>query len=387
MQTAKNFIELNGKRYNALTGEMLDSRSEDDLASQSVFKTKKPMTQANKALDGVGHQVPAATNDSSQLLESKNKTEVTLLRRPHSRTIAPHATHRTPQRSKTLMRKAVKKPLPSQARSHHSTSPLQDRNPLLESSHKTVISSSIQNRVERALRISKSSLISKFEPHKATLTKKTAPLRVKDAPDHIPHKSQHIVTPTKQYMNTTSSPFIHAMEHANSHRHSAPKHHKLHARFARRVGVSNKVASLISGTLAMLILGSFIAFQNMPNLAIRVASARAGFGAEMPDYRPSGFALANPISYRPGEVTISFKSNSDTRAYQITQKPSNWNTETLLEKFVATKGQPYQTFQEKGRTIFINDSNATWVDSGVLYQVAGNSSLTSDQLLRIASSL
>ncbi len=62
-------------------------------------------------------------------------------------------------------------------------------------------------------------------------------------------------------------------------------------------------------------------------------------------------------------------------------------TSCSLTNHVLTNKQPFQTFQDAGKTIYIyEDSKATWVNGGVWYQINGNASLTSDQLLRIANS-
>lgn len=140
--------------------------------------------------------------------------------------------------------------------------------------------------------------------------------------------------------------------------------------------------------MAVLLVGSVFAFQNMPEIAMKIASTRAGLNANLPAYQPSGFALAGPIKYNSGEVTLNYKSNSDERAFNVVQKNSSWNSETLLENFVETNTRPYQTFQANGRTIYIYDGNkATWVDGGVWYNIDGQANLNSDQLLKIAESL
>jgi hypothetical protein len=98
--------------------------------------------------------------------------------------------------------------------------------------------------------------------------------------------------------------------------------------------------------------------------------------------------LAGPIQYKPGEVTINYKTHSDDRGFNVVQKNSSWNSETLLDNFVSATNKPYQTFQSNGRTIYIYDGNkATWVDGGIWYSIDGQSNLNSDQLLRIAASL
>jgi hypothetical protein len=98
--------------------------------------------------------------------------------------------------------------------------------------------------------------------------------------------------------------------------------------------------------------------------------------------------MAGPIQYQPGEVTLNYRSTSDQRGFNVVQKNSSWNSETLLENFVTAANKPYQTFQANGRTIYIYDGNkATWVDGGIWYNIDGQSNLNSDQLLRIAGSL
>jgi len=122
---------------------------------------------------------------------------------------------------------------------------------------------------------------------------------------------------------------------------------------------------------------------------MHVASARAGVHASLPSYQPAGFSFTGPIKYKPGQITISFKSNSDNqRNFSITQSASSWDSQTLLENYVTPTGQPYQTDEVSGKTIYIyGTSNATWVDGGIWYNVQGNSSLNSAQLLRLADSI
>ena len=139
---------------------------------------------------------------------------------------------------------------------------------------------------------------------------------------------------------------------------------------------------------SVLILGGYFAYNNVPNLAMRVASARSGISGSMPGYQPSGFSLGGPIEYKTGQISISFKSNSDNRSYTVTQRNSDWNSETLLENHVAMGKRQYQTFQDKGKTIYMYDGDsASWVDNGVWYEIDGNTSLNTDQVLRIANSL
>lgn len=143
-----------------------------------------------------------------------------------------------------------------------------------------------------------------------------------------------------------------------------------------------------AGALAIVLLAGFFAYQNIPNISMRVAASRAGFSAKMPGYQPSGFALQGPINYKPGQISLSFKSNSDDRAFNVSQQVSGWNSEALADNYLAANNKEYQTYQDKGRTIYLYDnSRATWVSGGIWYEVDGNGILSSEQLIRVANSL
>jgi hypothetical protein len=121
---------------------------------------------------------------------------------------------------------------------------------------------------------------------------------------------------------------------------------------------------------------------------MRIAAARAGFDASMPAYKPAGFSFKGPINYSAGQVVVSFNSNTDDRQYSVKQQESSWNSDALLSNFVVANNSQYQTYIDRGRTLYIYDgSNATWVDNGVWYQVEGPSDMTTDQLVRIAASI
>jgi hypothetical protein len=231
-------------------------------------------------------------------------------------------------------------------------------------------------RLARAKQVAKSKLISKFSDAEPRPVDQPAikPLPVAMAPE------APIISPLG---------FQNALDQAASHQQPKLKKQRFHHRVAKKLHVSPRTLSISSASLLLLLVGGFIAYQNVPNVAMHVASARSGVNAALPAYRPAGFAFNGPIQYKPGQITVSFKSNSDEdRKFSIIQSTSSWNSETLLENFVANTDHPYQTYQDGGKTIYIYDgTNATWVDGGIWYRVEGNSSLSSDQLLRLADSI
>lgn len=353
-KVGSNVITINGKRYDAKTGKLITP------ANQTAASTSKstPKKQNGAMLDGFS-------------------------RRP--RTVpAAHAVHAKTEKSKTLRRDVVRKP--TLAKVHSKAVP--HKTPGSLKTH--VTTAHLPENPERAARaatVAKSKLISRFgTPSPAPAVKHHAVkhLPVAPAPAITNHHSAPILA-----RSTAMNPFESALKNATSHQEPARPHKKTRRqRVAKALRVSPRTVSFGSFVIAGLLLGGFFVYQNIPNLAVRVAAARSGVSARLPGYKPAGFALNGPIKYSPGKISISYKSTTDNRAFHVTESRSEWNNETLLNNFVAVDRRAYQTYQDHDKTIYIyDDDSATWVDKGVWYQVEGESSLNSDQLLRIANSL
>jgi hypothetical protein len=352
----QHVIELNGKQYDAQTGKMVSGNSASPVK-------QKPLTPDQpKRLDGfVRRKLPALSPTMAKKLHNK------------------------PERSKTLMRTVVKKPV--------APKPLQKVTPKPD-----IVTQAIKkpNRAEsvnpeRALHASlihKSNLVSKFGKTFTSHHIKSDIVPVKVAPGVKPLKKTAVAIAKPLTARVVANPFDTALENATSHEQPKPKKTAFHHKVARKLHISP--GTLIAGSTGMvlLLIAGFWAYTNVPNVAVRVAAMRAGVSASVPSYQPAGFSLKGPISYQPGQITINYKSTSDDRDFSVVQRASNWNSETLLDNFVDTKNQAYQTVEANGRTIYIYDGgNATWVDGGTWYQVLSKSTLSSDQLLRIANSL
>ncbi len=367
-----NVIEINGKKYDAATGKLLDTQATATPTSQV-----KP-TSVKTATAKVAHKSGVSVDGM-----------MGVRRTPKSAAAKPL------QKSQTLMRSAVKKPT---AKSIPKAAPIT----------KAHLGQSKQ-RIQTAAQIQQNPLVSHFGSNGEThnnVVKKVGHLPVKE-PVHTAHSAPHHAPPsvaqviakagktasnaTVEKKNLVAAKMIeNALASATSHEHpQVQQHHaKRRHRIARRLGISARAVAISTTVLAGVLLGGFFAVQNVPNLSMRVAATQAGFDATMPGYKPSGFSFKGPINYSPGQVTISFKSNTDSRAYELSQRASNWNSEALLANFVLENKQPYQAYEDRGRTLFIyGKSNATWVDNGIWYQIEGSSQLSTDQLIRIASSM
>ncbi|MEP6710171.1 MAG: hypothetical protein ABJA64_00435 [Candidatus Saccharibacteria bacterium] len=146
--------------------------------------------------------------------------------------------------------------------------------------------------------------------------------------------------------------------------------------------------SVASASLAILILAGYLTYLNMPTISIRVAAAGAGIDATYPDYRPDGYSLAGPIAYKNGDVTIQFAANAGPQNFAINEKKSPWDSSAVLENYVKPKiGGDYVEHNKNGLTIYTYDSDAAWVNGGILYTINGDAPLSTDQIVRIATSL
>lgn len=149
-----------------------------------------------------------------------------------------------------------------------------------------------------------------------------------------------------------------------------------------------RLASASAIVLSVVILAGYVAYLNYPSIALKVAANRAGIDAQLPRYRPPGYAFQGPVNYTSGQVTIRFAANSDAGFVTLTQRQTDWDSASLRENLVSRKSSNYLTFQENGLTIYVyNGSNAAWVNQGTLYTIEGNNFLNSDQIIRMATSL
>lgn len=369
MSRARSVIELNGKHYDAHSGEQIVATAKTHVVEPTVGK---------------------GTNMDGFVRASQKSTIVTPTSPAHRKARKHTVQHakRAPQGTKTLMRHVVKKPKVIADTAPAAVAPA--LTPHIQHPHVAQ-----QLRSKQAKTITKSPLISRFgtPTPRPAVTQKTKPLPVVPAPASLAHhKPSHAAASHHAKKHATPSAshdhIARAMEKSTSHQNKRLAKPKRRQKVAHKLGVSPRFVSTAAASLSILLLVGFFAYQNVPSIAVRLASSKAGFSAKLPGYSPSGFAMDGPVQAGPGVITMNFASNSDDRAFQLSQRPSAWNSESLANNYLAPKSQAYQTFQEAGKTIYMyDDSNATWVSGGIWYVVEGNSSLSSDQLLRIASSL
>lgn len=145
--------------------------------------------------------------------------------------------------------------------------------------------------------------------------------------------------------------------------------------------------SIAVPSLAVVLLAGYFTYLSMPNLSIKMAAIQSGVDAKYPSYRPDGYALSGPISFRDGEVSMRFAYSADGgHGFTITQQRSNWNSSALRQSF-SQNSEDVTTTTIDGLTIYSQNGRASWVNGGVLYTINGEATLSNSQIQRLATSM
>lgn len=371
MGRQQTVIHINGKRYDAISGALLD-----DENTIVMPETK------SKNIDGI--VTSAAATPVIALAKPPVITEA-IKKKPSMsdvvRTPAKHLSKREQQGSQTLMRHAVKKPGPSikrtvKAQSH--TDSLVAK-PAVAVAPKTSVTALDRRRAQHAQSIAKSEHVKKFtpvEPHH-----NPAALAAVKQPAHRPAIAHSKPVATQQ-SRTTADILQKAIDQATSHEqtYDSPK------KRSRFTG-SRRVISFVMASAALVALAVTASISGLGAAKLHMASAKAGFDIAKPAYQPAGFSLGD-LSSAPGSAGLHYQSNSDNRNFSIVEKLSQWDSTTLRDMVVKPSGSDYKTIESAGRTIYIDENHtANWVNGGIWYQVKNDSALSDHQLVQIANSL
>ena len=399
----KTIIELNGKRYDATSGALLgestvvpvgtpvkphlpSGRNLDGFIRQAPAKTK-PAAPAPKIVADIAPKPAQKTQPAEKPVAaaakpapSSVKTEQQAVKpaASHSR-VVPITAHQ-PEHTKTLMGRAAQKP-------HYALKPAIKpqaptelmAKPASAIEHKHSVGAVDPDRLLRAQTATKHAAVSRFSKaanaelhaqpvhHRATTHVPIIPVRPAPLAAHAHSQHTH---------KTATDIFEAAIAEATAH---LEPHHKI------RRSTRRKIANFAAGGAALLVIGGFIAFLNIPNIQIHVASIQAGFHANVPSYAPVGYAMTGGV-VRQGN-TVSIKYQSGAASYTLTQQPSNWDNATLVENTLPLQSS-HATLQVGGRTVYMYDkSSAVWVTGNVRYDVTGNAPLSSDDISHLAMSL
>lgn len=317
--------------------------------------------EGNKTVRINNRMYDAATGMPVADTEPKTTVEAPTVKATPAAVKAAAEVHVTQQRSKTLNRRATKKPGPAPrpqpgkhmdiSRSHHVTRFAKTIEPLSEAT--------------------------KTQPAAADAPATVHPT-VKRALAAVARPQQVIAATPKQIKDA-------AITAALAPTPKAEKTQKDPTKLSRLL---SKRFAIISVVVVALIATGGIVYANLPTLSVAVAASQAGITATYPKYIPDGYSLSQPVTYKDGSVDLTFKSNGGAGEYTIAQARSTWNSTAVLDNVVRKEaGENYVTNQERGLTIYSYDGNAAWVNAGILYTIDSSAPLSSDQIRRIATSL
>jgi hypothetical protein len=277
--------------------------------------------------------------------------------------VAAQSVHAQPQRSQTLHRRAAKKVNPTVA---------------------------VRPKTGQRMDITRSSKVARFAPHPvATAIKKEANATKADvaAKPHPVAARAH----ARVFKPLLSSPVAktskQVKDEAISKALAAPTAKAVKAKKGFRLQWSRRF-TIITAIFAVLIVGAYLTYVNIPSISVGFAASQAGIAATYPQYKPDGYHLSQPVTYSDGTVTLQFKSNSDKSEYSVIQTRSSWDSSAVLTNIVKkAAGDNYITTQESGLTIYSYADMATWVNAGILYTIDSNAPLSGEQIRHIATSL
>ncbi len=335
MSTKKQTVIINGKTYDMATGKPTNM-PQKAAAKVAVISDITP----NKSIP----QPQRSANPISQ----------------KARTVAPHARPST-QKSTTLRRDILKKPLskvrPDASKIHRNVQKSDRITKFAPANHQPDTKSS----VDYDLVAQTKALKKAHAEHLANVGRESAHISSRVIKEHLLGKAIEQVpvdnTPPKTTLATRSA-------------------HK--ARFA----------SVATTSFALVLLGSYLTYINIPNLSIRVAAASTGIKANLPSYQPTGYRIHGPISYQDGEINVSYKANSGNTGYKLTQRPTDWDPIATLDNYVESDSKnDYQIHSVQGLTVYTYNKKAVWVNGGILHIIDGNATLSNQQVEHIVASM
>jgi hypothetical protein len=279
----------------------------------------------------------------------------------HAATPRPsNAMHQTVQKSQTLNRRTVKK---------------------------SGAAVSLHSQPKTRADVVRHASIAKFAPHPSGGVKKVA-ADIAHVPHPIVAKAHQKQAAMKAVPAAQPAPkpaAIIKQEAVDQALSDAPSHSANHQQHNKPKRYP-RVLSVASASLALLLLGGYFTYLNMPSLSVRVAAAQAGVNASYPSYHPDGYSLNGPVAYAQGEVKMRFASNAGPQNFTVSQSKTSWDSSAVLD-IKDKAGDNYITYDEHGLTIYTYGGNAAWVNGGVLYTITGDAPLSGDQIRHIATSM
>jgi len=352
-------------------------------SAPEIHSTTTTKHGASRVVNHTRAHTPQAA--SSRVVTVKHSTTSTQALTVH-RNQPNHVRHHVAQHSQTLRRDTV--PTPGQS-THNTLRPsgvLQHKVPTLIQVKQSADSIDA-DRLVRAGGTPKSPLVARHATHTPGLFPTFAPVAVQPTPNPtappvvpppVPSNDGVPPAPAPTPDNKPTDIFEHALANAN-HFADIRAHKESYRKKAR-----THVVSMVFGSLALIVVASFVAYQNSPTLQLKVASIKSGVNTHMPNFAAAGFTF-NGLRADSNQLIFGFKGNKGT--YELTQTNTNLNDASMIQAIAATNsnGTPiYQVLMAGNTMVYrFNNTNATWVSNGQWYTVSGNNALTNQQVQAI----
>ncbi|HVA11463.1 MAG TPA: hypothetical protein VNG32_04855, partial [Candidatus Dormibacteraeota bacterium] len=331
--------------------------------------------QSDDAIEGVRRKpIPKAESAVTITVKNASSTQATARQAlASSKHPVNDARGHIPKTSQILMRSVVKKPGPGLKRQIKISENI-DREiskiPPSDVALNISLSKQHPGRNQRAALTEQSGSISHF------VTPSTSPVFKPVSPDISEPSPAPGTNPSAPPISPADILLHRALNRANAH--EQPQAEKTTSKHYRIAFIAAPVL-----VAALLIIG----VHDLTSLQLKVASAKAGFSTSLPAYHPAGFAL-NQLSYNSGIFSSEYSANNSNRGYVITQKSTSWNTQDLLNNYVATLTTSYRVVRLGNRTIYLyGNGSASWVSGGIWYQIDSDGSLSESQIIDTINSL
>ncbi len=147
-----------------------------------------------------------------------------------------------------------------------------------------------------------------------------------------------------------------------------------------------RASSLVTAAFAIMLLGGYMAYVNMPSISVRIAAANAGIAGRSP-YAPDGYSIDGSVAYAPGSITINYKSNGDGKGYSVIEQKTDVATNETLTGMVEKHSSDYRKVTTDSGDLYLYGNNALWFSGGIIYTLNGNETLSEQQITQIAESV
>lgn len=152
--------------------------------------------------------------------------------------------------------------------------------------------------------------------------------------------------------------------------------------FARR-----KFISFSMGFVVAVFGVGYLTYINLPDIASRITAFQSGMTVETPAYIASGYSPKG-LAYFDGK-NVNFEYKKGDLSYKVQQSQSSWDSSALLQNYVIQNwDKDYSTAYSNGLTIYSNRrGEAVWVNNKKLYRIESSDKISDEEIRKIATSL